>query len=408
MASKPELSVVKFRKDIYLLIEGKLSDGYFFIIHDGFVKLSKNMQLMKENDMSVMGPGDFVGIVSAMSKRSQIETAQTIADTTLLAVHNSQFEGLIQHNAPIVMKIIQQFSRRIRFLNNALSSFSVSNSIKMKKDDAYVLLQIGDYYSKLNMNQHAHYIYKRYLECYPEGVDVKIAQSKEKLLEKYKEANYEPAKNRFTRIYKKDSLIFAEGESGNELYILTKGLVKITRILDGNELILAVLKDGDIFGEMAILEDKPRSATAVALEDVTLTVVLKENFALIAKTQPQVLYRLTQILSERIWFSYKQLSNMMIKEPIGRIYNYLSIILEKNNIEHKVDMSYVFDFNFKELMNMVSVPVELYIDISKEVLGDKIISQVNGKLYTSNVEEIFKRGYQYMRKQERESSKLVT
>jgi CRP-like cAMP-binding protein len=406
MAVTPQLSIAKFRKDSYLLIEGKLSDGHFFIIQDGFAKISKQMQLAEEKEMLTMGPGDFVGIVPAMSKRCQIETVQAVTDTTLLSVHISQFECLIQCNSSIVMKIMQQFSRRIRLINNVLSNLSVSNSAKIVKDDASVLFQLGEYYNKQNMNRYAHYIFRRYLECYPEGEDIKAAQAKEKLLKKYSEPDYENAASRFSRIYKEGSLIFAEGELGNELYIITKGFVKITRILNGTEMIVAVLRDGEIFGEMSILEDKPRSATAVALEDVTLIVVLKNNFTLMAKTQPQVLFRLTCMLSERIWFGYKQLSNAMIKDPIGRVYNYLALILEKNNIQHKVGMSYFFDFNIRELMKMVSVPIERYGTVGAELLNNRNISQVNGKLSTSDVEEIYKLGAYYEKRNKQETNRI--
>jgi CRP-like cAMP-binding protein len=408
MAVIPQLSVAKFRKDLYLLIEGKLSDGCFFIVQDGFVKLSKQIQLAEEKDMSVMGPGDFVGIVPAMSKRCQIETAQTVTDSTLLSVHISQFESLIQCNTSIVMKIMQQFSRRIRFINNVLSNIYVSNSAKIIKDDASVLFQLGEYYSKQNMNRYAHYIFRRYSECYPDGADIQAAQAKEKLLEKYSEPDYESSASHFARVYKEGSLIFAEGELGNELYIITKGFVKITRILNGTEMIVAVLKEGEIFGEMAILEYKPRSATAVALEDVTLIVVLKNNFASMAKTQPQVLFRLTCMLSERIWFGYKQLSNAMIKDPIGRVYNYLMLILEKNNIQHKTGMSYFFDFNIRELMKMVSVPIERYGAVGSELLNSRNISQINGKLSTSDVEEIYKLGTYYEKRNKQEANRIAS
>ncbi|MDR2659198.1 MAG: Crp/Fnr family transcriptional regulator [Spirochaetaceae bacterium] len=402
----PQFLVVKFRKDMYLLVEGKHAEECFFIIREGTVRISKQVQLKEEEKKSIIGPGNFIGIESAMSQRSQIESAQVVSDEALmLSVQRSQFEDLIKYNSQIAMKIIQQFSRRIRFLNSALSRLSIKSGYKINDDDeSLALFRMGDFYQKLSMNQQAHYIFKRYVECYPKGDMVKEAYTKEKTLEKYYKPSYKTGENDFIRFYEEGSLIFAEGEFGRELYIITKGLVKITKILNGNEIIIAVLKQGDIFGEMAIIENKPRSAAAVALEDVTLMVVLKENFMLMSKTNPQIISRLTCILSERIWFSYKQLAIALIRDPIGRAYNYLSLVLEKNNIEPRSGMSYAFDFGLAELMKLVFVPVDQHKEVSTGIIKNGVVTQLGGKLFTSDVEEIFKLGTYYKNKQEREAS----
>ncbi|MDR1363068.1 MAG: Crp/Fnr family transcriptional regulator [Spirochaetaceae bacterium] len=404
MVSVPQLSVVEYRKGMYLLVEGKNSNGIFFIVRDGRVELSKQMQFTEEKDISIMAPGDFVGIVPAMAGRSQFESAQAIVDTTLVAVHRSQFEGLIQSNPQIAIKIIQQFSRRIRFLNDALARYTSSTG-KKRSDDAATLFQLGVYYQKLGKNQRCHYIFKRYAECYPDGPYAEKAISLEKNYRSHCALNYEVTDNPFKRNYKEGGLIFAEGEQGHELYIIKKGTVKIARILDGNEVILSILKEGDIFGEMAVIDDKPRSAIAVALEDVTVMAVLKENFASISETQPQIIFNITRMLSERIWFSYKQLSNATIKDPIGRIYNYLAITLEKSNIEQRAGMTYTFDFNAKELMKMVFIPENKCKDVFADIFRrNKLITELNGKLFVNDVDEIYKLGVFYKNKQDRESS----
>ena len=83
-------------------------------------------------------------------------------------------------------------------------------------------------------------------------------------LKAFNEAPFEAGSDDFLRTYNKNKIIFADGELGESLYIIQKGTVKITKILNGNEIILAILKHGDIFGEMALLENKPRSASAIA------------------------------------------------------------------------------------------------------------------------------------------------
>ncbi|MDR0410267.1 MAG: Crp/Fnr family transcriptional regulator [Spirochaetaceae bacterium] len=404
--SAAQLSVANYRKGMYLLVEGKNSNGNFFILREGRVELSKQMQFPEENSMSMVVPGDFVGIVPAMAKRSQIESAQALVDSSAIVINRNQFGDLIQNNPQIAIKVIQQFSRRIRFLNDSLARFSSSGPAGKKNEDgADRLFHLGEFYRKTSMNVKAYYVFKRYMECYPDGLNFKEAQAMEVNLNQYSSSGYENTNTPFQRNYKDGGLIFAEGEMGRELYIIKKGSVKICRILDGNETILAILKEGDIFGEMAVIDDKPRSATAVALGDACMMAILKENFAAISETQPQIITNITRTLSERIWFSYKQLSNALIKDPVGRIYNYLAITLEKNNIEQIPGMSYIFSFSAKELMKMASIPADKYKTMFTEIFRrNGLVSQVDEKLVVNDVDEIYKLGIFYKNRQERETA----
>ena len=53
-------------------------------------------------------------------------------------------------------------------------------------------------------------------------------------------------------------MIFSEAQSGSDMFIIQRGEVSITKVVNGNEVTLAVLKKGDMFGEMALIENKPR------------------------------------------------------------------------------------------------------------------------------------------------------
>lgn len=390
---------MSFKKDMYILVEGMRDEKRFFIIREGYVKIMKQVSLVKKDSDSVIGPGDFIGIVSAMAQRSQIESAQAITDVVLLAVNYTQFDGLIQNNTPIAMKIIQQFSRRIRYLNNALTKIA-SNTLTTEADTA-ILFKTGEYYLNSKMKQQAYYVFKRYIECYPDGEFAGQSAAYLKTLEAFNESPFEAGGDDFLRIYNKNKIIFADGEIGQSLYIIQKGTVKITKILNGNEIILAILKRGDIFGEMALLENKPRSAAAIAQEDGTVLMeVLKQNFEFMAKTKPAIINRLTQILSERIWFSYKQLANVLIKDPLGRIYDYMTIILEKNNVPLSTG-DFTFDFGPDELMKMAAIPAEQQRVVITQLFNDNIIELNKGKFFTKYVDEIYKLGDYYKKMHKR-------
>jgi CRP-like cAMP-binding protein len=194
-------------------------------------------------------------------------------------------------------------------------------------------------------------------------------------------------------------MLFSEGEPGDELYIIQRGSVKIAKIVDNSEVLLAVLKAGDIFGEMALLEAKPRAASAVAYEDCMVLAVNRVNFERMITTQPQIIARLTTLLSERIWLIYKQLANTLINDPLGRMYDALLIQLEKDGIPADVSTSYTFDFGPKELVNMVGIPQKDAAFVLRKMLENKMVQVIKDKIHVMDVVEITKQTEFYRKMQ---------
>ena len=206
----------------------------------------------------------------------------------------------------------------------------------------------------------------------------------------------------FNRVYPKDCMIFSEGEPGEELFIIQRGSVKIAKIVDNNEVLLAVLKTGDIFGEMALLESRPRAACAVAYEECQLMTVNRANFERMVRSQPQIVARLTTLLAERIWFIYKQLANTQISDPLGRMYDALMMQLEKNRVTIK-SSTYTFDFGPRELVNMVGIPQNDGAMILRKLMENKRIQMIKDKdkekIHSMDISDIAKQAAMYKKLQ---------
>ncbi len=81
--------------------------------------------------------------------------------------------------------------------------------------------------------------------------------------------------------------IFKEGDTGEKAFVVQSGAVEIAKNIDGKTVVLGTVNQGGIFGEMALIDDKPRMAAAHALEGTTLIVVSRTMFAAkLAKTDP--------------------------------------------------------------------------------------------------------------------------
>jgi CRP-like cAMP-binding protein len=403
MAGQLQLAFINFTKGSYIIVEGKQNADRFFILRQGQVRLSKEVEVVAEEGGSVLGPGDFFGVVSTMSGHSHIETAQALTDITLISVHREQFSQLIQSNSPVAMKIILQFSKRVRYLDEALTRLTLKSNAEA---DPSHLFNVAEYYARQSQYNQAFYAYNRYVKYCPHGGNAGLARERMMKIAPYaKEVKLDFRPDENIRTYNKDSMIFSEGEPGEELYIIQKGSVKIVKVVENNEVLLAVLKTGDIFGEMSLLESKPRAAGAVAYENCQLMAVNRANFEQMIKSQPQMISRLTTLLAERIWLIYKQLANTLISDPLGRMYDALLIQLEKKRVDVNTTKSFTFDFGTKELCNMVGLSSGEGKLVVRKMLENKKFQIMNEKIYVMEVVEIAKQAAYYRKMQQIEKAR---
>lgn len=103
------------------------------------------------------------------------------------------------------------------------------------------------------------------------------------------------------RSYKEGEMIFKEGDRGTELYVIKSGSVKIQL---GNRL-LGTLNSNDIFGEMALIDNTPRSANAIAATDVTLVPVSEKQFLFLVSQTPFFALKVLRTLTRRLLASNK-------------------------------------------------------------------------------------------------------
>lgn len=395
MANPLQLGLVSYNKGAYITIEGKQA-GHFFIIRGGRVRIEKELDIPEEEE-SILKPGDFFGVVSTMSNHAHIDSAVALDDCTLITVRPDQYSLLIERNSPVAMKIINGFSRQVRLLDQALTRFTFKSSVEA---DEKHLFQVGEYYARQNQFNQAYYAYYKYCLSNPGGANVKVAQQRMAKIKPYaKIANLNPETNQFIRSYPKDTMLFAEGESGPELYIIQKGSIRITKIVDDNEVLLALLQAGDIFGEMALLDNKPRSASAIANEDSILMAVNRANFKGMVVEQPKVISRLTSSLAERIWNLNRQLRNTLIEDPVGRLYDSLVLELEKSRMDLSSRQSHVFGFGPNDLINMVGLARDVGRRAIAALLESKDLTVVDNKLYSSDVSQV-KKSSEYYKKME--------
>ncbi|MCQ2586971.1 MAG: cyclic nucleotide-binding domain-containing protein [Treponema sp.] len=390
-----QLQINKFQKGSYIVVEGKSDSDRFYIIQSGQVQCFKTSSTGIKPVL--YGPGDFVGVVPCMSGHSQIETAIAQSDVVAISVKREQYPELIVNNTAVALKIIRTFANRMRQMNQMLTIATLN---KVAADSSEQIFKVAEFYENTYKNDIAIYAYYQYLKTKPEGQNAEIAKQKFiKLKQRTNAVYFEPTKD-LTREYPKDTMIFSENQSGSDMFIIQSGEVKISKVVDNNEVTLTILHKGDMFGEMALLENKPRSASAIAHTDCKLMVVNLANFNQMVSTQPQLISRLTTTLAERLWSMYRQLDNANLSDPYQKMLDMLSLQIEKQkiNVDKLFIKSQQTDLTPKDLCNMCGIPLEHQPRIIYDFQQSPHIKLVDGKIYIKDIPELLKQT-QFYRKQ---------
>ncbi|HZR11445.1 MAG TPA: Crp/Fnr family transcriptional regulator [Myxococcales bacterium] len=128
---------------------------------------------------------------------------------------------------------------------------------------------------------------------------------------------------RFGKEFKRGQVLFREGEPGKEMYVVQAGKVNITKTVRETEKILATLGAGEFFGEMSILNHKPRSAGAVVAEDAKLLVIDPRTFEAMIRGNVEIAVRLIKKLSDRLQEADEQIENLLLRDPNSRVVHHL-------------------------------------------------------------------------------------
>ena len=122
------------------------------------------------------------------------------------------------------------------------------------------------------------------------------------------------------RHYEPGKFIFLEDSEGEQCFFVVQGSVKVTRLSkDGREVILAMLNEGEFFGEMALLDGESRSANVIALEETEVLTLNREDFLVVLHDYPQIAIQLLKEMADRLRKSDRQIASLSLSDAEKRI-----------------------------------------------------------------------------------------
>jgi len=148
--------------------------------------------------------------------------------------------------------------------------------------------------------------------------------------------------DQYSKFFLKDQLIFSQGEIGKEMYIVKKGRVRIELNVNNEKKVIGYIEEGDFFGEMAIIDNNPRTAYAVADEDTELIFCNKNRFYRLIETSPEFAIKVVKRLSSRLREANDRFKNVSSTSKVGLFATVLSYLSSKHRDEFKLEDLYSF------------------------------------------------------------------
>ncbi|MBN1210059.1 MAG: Crp/Fnr family transcriptional regulator [Myxococcaceae bacterium] len=158
---------------------------------------------------------------------------------------------------------------------------------------------------------------------------------------------------RFGKEFPKGTVLFQEGEPGKDMFVLQSGKIAISKKVRDVEKVLAVLGPGEFFGEMAIISNKPRNATATVTEDAKLLVIDPKTFEAMIRGNSEIAVRMIKKLAERLSEADAQIENLLLSDPASRVVH--QILQACQTRGRPMEEGIEVDFPLRELPRLIGV-----------------------------------------------------
>ncbi len=172
------------------------------------------------------------------------------------------------------------------------------------------------------------------------------------------------ALERFAIDYDTGTVLFEEGAAGHEMYVVQSGEIEISRQIGSRRQVLAVLAAGEFFGEMAIVNDRPRSATATVKERARLLVIDQTTFEAMLRARSEIAARLIKALAGRLERANQQVELLLVRDGNHRVVQ----CLRQLALEHGSESGAVYlPVSHLDLARRVSMGVDEVAEILRRL-----------------------------------------
>ena len=193
---------------------------------------------------------------------------------------------------------------------------------------------------------------------------------------------------RFAKKFPKGSVIFSEFEPGGSFYLIQSGRVQLIKIINGAEKNLDILQQGEIFGEMAVLDNSPRSASAIAYDDVVALEFNKENFEILLTGNPVIAMRLLKTFVRRIYAQKRRFMILTIQDKLARIGDVFLMLDETQPDIDRTTQQRTFMTTTEEVARWSGLTIDVASDSLRKFADQGKIDMYNDRIVVRNIVDL--------------------
>lgn len=193
--------------------------------------------------------------------------------------------------------------------------------------------------------------------------------------------------SRFARTYQKGEILFSEFEPGDAFYLIQSGRVQLVKVIGDIEKTLDILQPSEVFGEMSILEDSPRSATAIALDTVKVLEFNRANFEVLMMGNPQIALKLLKLFTKRIYDQKRRFMILTLEDPQVRIADVFLMLDETQPAQDRETEKRVFVTSIDDIAHWAGISSDQARDVLNHFVNQRRVEIFSDKIVVKNIND---------------------
>lgn len=394
--------LVNFSKGSIVYFEDD-KDDKIYILQSGTIILTSIDPETKITVTNQVKPGEFFGVKSALGRFPREETATVLQDSQVIALTVPEFEKNFSGNKQIIMKMLRVFSAQLRQIHKRIEQ--ILNSTPESPQAG--MLAVAKSFFEDEEFVSCYDVCLKYLKRFPQSPYIehvkKLFAASQMYLEKRGMPKYEAPEDgglgalkqfelsafeRFAKKYAPGQVVISEFEPGDTFYLIQRGSVQLMKYVNGTEKNLDILKPGEFFGEMAILDNSPRSATCMAKTSVKCLEFSKENFESIVTGNAVLALNLLKLFCKRIYDQRRRFKILAIKDLQARIADVFILLDEMNPSNNPNERSRKFYVNTGDIAHWAGLSFEITREEINRLVEKRKIEVYNDSIVVANITDM--------------------
>lgn len=348
--------------------------------------------------------GEFFGVKSALGHFPREETATVLMDSVCVSMTVQEFETLFSSNKAVIMKMLRVFSNQLRQIHKKTEEI-LNKGVDINQQSGMMSVAQA-FYDDESWRSCAD-VCVNYLKRYPTALNKEAVAkmyttanaraqraSHSMEMDSYADASTKdnalkvfelPAFSRFAKKYEPGQVIITEFEPGDSFYLIQSGNVQLVKCVNGQKKNLDILKPGEFFGEMAILDNSPRSATCVAAGPVQCLEFNKANFEILITGNPQIALILLKLFCKRIYDQKRRFKILVIQDSQARIADVFCMLDEMNPPANPNDRQRRFNVTMQDVAHWAGMSLENTRDEINRFVSSRKVEVFDTNMIVNNI-----------------------